>query len=271
MKFSQSSRILGVVLAVSSICLAMPQEISQDNQPSASRVGEVPYEQSPYEETPYNETPHEDSGEGPSPYEQPDERPSYGKPSYGQPPREKPSYGHTPYGRDPAISIIEWEVGSPALYAARSVGDPDTCPKGTVSCNLPRNWNCCTRSMPCCGPGCCAQGFDCVDAAIGVCCSRGKKLCGGMCVSGECCGVQGGCSRDEKCWMGKCYPKERGPPLSSGAGGIVPPVTGGAGPVRVGKKSGEGAGRGRRDSMLGFVVLVGVWVVNEVWGGSLWG
>ncbi|KAK1714302.1 hypothetical protein BDP67DRAFT_34077 [Colletotrichum lupini] len=271
MKFSQSSRILGVALAVSSICLAMPQEISQGNQPSAPRVGEVPYEQSPYEETRYNETPHEDSGEEPSPYEQPDEKPSYGKPSYEQPPRETPSYGHTPYGRDPAISIIEWEVGSPALYAARSVDDPDTCPKGTVSCNLPRNWNCCTRSMPCCGPGCCAQGFDCVDAAIGVCCSRGKKLCGGMCVSGECCGVQGGCSRDEKCWMGKCYPKERGPPVSSGAGGVVPPVTGGAGPVRVGKKSGEGAERGRRDSMLGFVVLVGVWVVDEVWGGSLWG
>lgn len=72
--------------------------------------------------------------------------------------------------------------------------------------------------------------------------------------------------------MGKCYPKERGPrpPVSSGAGGVVPPVTGGAGPVRVGKKSGVGSEGRRGDSMFGFVVLVGVWVVDEVWGDSLW-
>ncbi|KXH32945.1 hypothetical protein CSIM01_07572 [Colletotrichum simmondsii] len=137
MKFSRSSRILGAALAVSSICLAMPQEVSQGNQRSAPRVGEVPYEQSPYEETPYNKTPQEHSPEEPSPYEQPHEKPSYRKPSYEQPPRETPSHGHTPYGRDPAVSIIEWEVGSPAFYAARSVDDPDTCPKGTGIYLLP--------------------------------------------------------------------------------------------------------------------------------------
>ncbi|EXF77914.1 hypothetical protein CFIO01_04168 [Colletotrichum fioriniae PJ7] len=132
MKFSRSSRILGAALAVSSICLAMPQEISRGNQPSAPRVGEVPYEHSPYDDTPYNETPHEGSPEEPSPYEQqPRENPLYGKPSYEQPPQERSSYGQSPYGRDRAVSIIEWEVGSPALYAARSVDDPDTCPKGT--------------------------------------------------------------------------------------------------------------------------------------------
>lgn len=137
MKFSRSSRILGAALAVGSICLAMPQEASQGYQPSAPRVGEVPYEQSPYEETPYSETPREDSPEEPSHYEQPREQPSYREPSYEQPPRETPSCGHTPYGRDPAVSIIEWEVGSPALYAARSVDDPDTCPKGTGIYPLP--------------------------------------------------------------------------------------------------------------------------------------
>ncbi|KAK1707942.1 uncharacterized protein BDZ83DRAFT_173665 [Colletotrichum acutatum] len=132
MKFSRSSRILGAALAVGSICLAMPQEVSQDNQQlSAPRVGEVPYETSPYEDTQYSETAYEGSPEEPSPYEQPREKPSYEEPPYQQPPREKLSYGHTPYGRDPAASIIEWEVGSPALYAARSVDDPDTCPKGT--------------------------------------------------------------------------------------------------------------------------------------------
>ncbi|KAK1622195.1 hypothetical protein BDP81DRAFT_508495 [Colletotrichum phormii] len=104
----------------------MPQEISQGIRLSGPQIGEVPQEQSPYEETPYNDTPHKNSPEEPSPYEQPDGKPSYGQPSYEKPSLESPSYG-----RDPAISIMEWEVGSPALYAARSVNDPDTCPKGT--------------------------------------------------------------------------------------------------------------------------------------------
>ncbi|KXH64278.1 hypothetical protein CSAL01_06803 [Colletotrichum salicis] len=126
MRFRQSSRMLGVLLAAGAICLAVPQEISQGIWLSGPQIGEVPQEQSPYEETPYNDTRQEDSREELSPYEQPDGKPSYGQPSYEKPSLESPSYG-----QDPAISIIEWEVGSPALYAARSVNDPDACPKGT--------------------------------------------------------------------------------------------------------------------------------------------
>ncbi|KAK1673659.1 hypothetical protein BDP55DRAFT_717189 [Colletotrichum godetiae] len=117
MRSRQSSRMLGALLAAGSICFAIPQEISQGIRLLGPQIGEVPQEQSPYEEIPYNDTPHEDSPEELSPY--------------GQPLYEKPSLNSPAYERDPAISIIEWEVGSPALYTARSVDDPDACPKGT--------------------------------------------------------------------------------------------------------------------------------------------
>ncbi|OHF02916.1 hypothetical protein CORC01_01674 [Colletotrichum orchidophilum] len=186
MKFVQTSQILGLALAASSLCPATPLNISNRLQPSES-----PAEQ-------------------------------------------------------PAVPISEWEVGSSALYA-RSVDDSETCPKGT--------------------------GFDCVDAVVGVCCSRGKRLCGGMCVTGECCGALGGCSRDERCWLGRCYPRERfegggGAVVSSGAGALpLPPVTmgAGAGAGEMGESPERRGGR-RRDSAFGFVVLVAVWIIDEVWG-----
>ncbi|KAK2054622.1 hypothetical protein LY76DRAFT_648957 [Colletotrichum caudatum] len=86
------------------------------------------------------------------------------------------------------------EVGSPAL-PGRTLDEStgERCPKDTVACHLPRNWNCCPTAMPCCGPGCCAEGYRCVDARVGMCCPAGTALRGGVCArvrEGDSCGVK---------------------------------------------------------------------------------
>ncbi|KAF4425667.1 hypothetical protein CGCF415_v014252 [Colletotrichum fructicola] len=83
----------------------------------------------------------------------------------------------------------------------------DTCPKDTVMCHLPHNWNCCPSTSQCCGAGCCIAGSHCVDLLFGRCCPDGKRLCGSVCVAGECCG-KGGCGARERCCGGGICCKE---------------------------------------------------------------
>ncbi|GJC94447.1 hypothetical protein ColKHC_03273 [Colletotrichum higginsianum] len=113
---------------------------------------------------------------------------------------------------EPAAPLAYHEVGTPAL-PGRMLDDSGeaTCPRDTVACHLPRNWNCCPRGMPCCGPGCCARGFRCADARVGMCCAEGKTLCDGVCVDGGCCGPTGSCDRRprEVCCGGRCVAEGR--------------------------------------------------------------
>ncbi|KAK2010203.1 hypothetical protein LZ32DRAFT_385045 [Colletotrichum eremochloae] len=105
------------------------------------------------------------------------------------------------------------EVGSPAL-PGRMLGENswETCPKDTVACHLPRNWNCCPTAMPCCGPGCCAEGYRCVDARVGMCCPEGSALRDGVCVreAEPRCGPRGECGDGTVCCRGQCVRRCRG-------------------------------------------------------------
>ncbi|KAK1992769.1 hypothetical protein LX36DRAFT_731666 [Colletotrichum falcatum] len=112
------------------------------------------------------------------------------------------------------------EVGSLALPGRMlDESSQETCPKDTVACHLPHNWNCCPTTMPCCGPGCCAEGYRCVDARVGMCCPEGTELRDGVCTivrqgdycaaattttTGEECGGSGMvCCRGRCSW--RCY------------------------------------------------------------------
>ncbi|KAK2763572.1 hypothetical protein CKAH01_15964 [Colletotrichum kahawae] len=90
---------------------------------------------------------------------------------------------------------------------ARSDDVEDSCPKDTVLCHLPHNWNCCPSTSQCCGAGCCIAGSYCVDQLFGRCCPNDKRLCGSVCVAGECCG-EGGCGAKERCCGGGICGKE---------------------------------------------------------------
>ncbi|TDZ99630.1 hypothetical protein C8034_v000098 [Colletotrichum sidae] len=126
-------------------------------------------------------------------------------------------------------TFIVAELVSPAFYRK---SPEDTCPEHTTMCHLPHNWNCCSSSQSCCGPGCCAEGAYCVDAVFGKCCPQGKRLCGKVCVSGECCG-DGGCDGRKRCCDGKCCAEgevcdygERCVRLNENGGGRVLPRMG---------------------------------------------
>ncbi|KAK1978674.1 hypothetical protein LZ30DRAFT_783984 [Colletotrichum cereale] len=157
-----------------------------------------------------------------------------------------------PTWEEPAAPALGYgvDVGSPAL-PVRTLDEDSrkTCPKDTVACHLPRNWNCCPAGMPCCGPGCCAEGFGCVDARVGVCCREGTTLCGGVCVRGEgCCGPTGACGDGTVCCGGRCARR------CGGGGGVV--VWGSAAAVKAGVSAWGGGWYA--------VVLLGTALVNAV-------
>ncbi|KAK1593792.1 uncharacterized protein LY79DRAFT_171423 [Colletotrichum navitas] len=119
-----------------------------------------------------------------------------------QPTREEPA---APQGLDYGV-----EVGSPALPGRRALDESsrETCPKDTIACHLPRNWNCCPKTAPCCGPGCCAEGYRCVDARVGVCCPEGTTFRGGVCArvrEGDYCRpTEEECGSGMVCCEGRC-------------------------------------------------------------------
>ncbi|TKW55812.1 hypothetical protein CTA1_4246 [Colletotrichum tanaceti] len=160
-----------------------------------------------------------------------------------------------PTWEEPAAPWAYNEVGTPAL-PGRMLDDSSeaTCPRDTIACHLPRNWNCCPRGMPCCGPGCCARGFRCADARVGVCCAEGKTLCGGVCVDGGCCGPTGSCGEraGEVCCGGRCVAEGRCRTVTAGWRG----------------RNAAGAGAGAEASEAvwwGFAVVVAVVLVNVVY------
>ncbi|KAK2030041.1 hypothetical protein LX32DRAFT_616106 [Colletotrichum zoysiae] len=151
------------------------------------------------------------------------------------------------------------EVGSPAL-PGRTLDDGtgETCPKDTVACHLPRNWNCCPTAMPCCGPGCCAEGYWCVDARVGMCCPAGTALRGGVCArvrEGDSCELkrtttttEEACGDGMVCCEGRCSRRRR----------CGRRVCGGATPAAGGLARGGGGG------WWYVVVLLGTALANAV-------
>ncbi|WDK21208.1 hypothetical protein CGRA01v4_12496 [Colletotrichum graminicola] len=165
-----------------------------------------------------------------------------------QPTREEPA---APWGLSYGI-----EVGSPALPGRRALDDSgrETCPKDTVACHLPRNWNCCPTAMPCCGPGCCAERYRCVDARVGVCCPEGTVLRDGVCArvreGDHCRPTEEECGSGMVCCEGRCSRR-----CGGGGRGVV--VCGDA-VAATGWAEGGGAGWWRA------VVLLGTALANAV-------